>query len=56
MDDKTRDPDTGAEGGDSKDKDLPPAAPNPDADRPLGDSDQHSEVPTPPAERIPDRP
>lgn len=54
MDDKSRE--TGAEGGESDEKDTPPAAPNPDADSPLGDSDQHSKVPTPPAEKIRDTP
>ena len=38
----------GAEGGDSENVDKPPAAPSKDDDTPLGDTDQHSEVPTPP--------
>lgn len=54
MDDKTRT--EGAEGGETRDKDLPPAAPNPDRKRPMGDSDQHSKVPTPPAEEVVDTP
>jgi hypothetical protein len=37
----------GAEGGDSENADTPPAAPA-DDDTPLGDTDQHSEVPPPP--------
>jgi hypothetical protein len=37
----------GAEGGDSEDAERPPAAPAED-DTPLGDTDQHSEVPPPP--------
>lgn len=45
--DKDRD-DTGAEGSD--DKDTLPAAPSKDDDTPLGDTDQHSEVPSPPAQ------
>ena len=44
----------GAEGGDNPQKDTLPAAPSPEEDdSPLGDSDQHSEVPTPPAEDVP---
>jgi len=39
---------TGAEGGD--DADTLPAAPAQDDDTPLGDTDQHSEVPSPPAQ------
>ena len=39
----------GAEGGDTPAKDRLPAAPDTDADdTPLGDTDQHSEVPPPP--------
>jgi hypothetical protein len=37
----------GAEGGDSENADTLPAAPA-DDDTPLGDTDQHSEVPPPP--------
>ena len=37
----------GAEGGESRDAERPPAAPAED-DTPLGDTDQHSEVPPPP--------
>ncbi len=40
----------GAEGGDSETKDKLPAAPSGDDDTPLGDTDQHSEVPSPPAQ------
>ncbi|MBA3327287.1 MAG: hypothetical protein H0T43_03185 [Solirubrobacterales bacterium] len=39
---------TGSEGQGSKD-DLP-AAPSEDDDTPLGDTDQHSEAPSPPAQ------
>jgi hypothetical protein len=38
----------GAEGGDNENADTPPAAPSGDDDTPLGDTDQHSEVPPPP--------
>jgi hypothetical protein len=39
----------GAEGGDhSKDADALPGAPTKGDDTPLGDTDQHSEVPPPP--------
>ena len=38
----------GAEGDD--DADTLPAAPNEDDDTPLGDTDQHSQVPSPPAQ------
>ena len=38
----------GAEGGESENADTPPAAPSKDDDTPLGDTDQHSEVPPPP--------
>jgi hypothetical protein len=49
--------DTGAEGGDNPQKDTLPAAPSPpEDDSPLGDTDQHSKVPTPPAKDVPDRP
>jgi hypothetical protein len=37
----------GAEGGESEATERPPAAPAED-DTPLGDTDQHSEVPPPP--------
>ena len=40
---------TGAE-GDSDAKDKLPGAPSEDDDTPLGDTDQHSEVPSPPAQ------
>jgi len=38
----------GAEGGDSGNADAPPPVPDSDDDTPLGDTDQHSEVPPPP--------
>jgi hypothetical protein len=38
----------GAEGGEDENADTLPAAPSEDDDTPLGDTDQHSEVPTPP--------
>ena len=42
----------GAEGGESGTKDRLPGAPGaPDDDTPLGDTDQHSQVPTPPMKR-----
>lgn len=48
MDDTKRTDDTGAEGGDNPQKDTLPAAPSPkEDDSPLGDTDQHSKVPTP---------
>jgi hypothetical protein len=51
-DEKTEDVDdsggVGAEGGEDETTDRPPAAPAKDDDTPLGDTDQHSEVPTPP--------
>lgn len=59
MDDTTRTdqkPGVGAEGGDSEEKNIPPAAPNPEGDSALGDSDQHSKVPTPSADEIVDTP
>ena len=43
-------PGTGAEGGDEGSADTPPGAPSQDDDTPLGDTDQHSEVPSPPAQ------
>jgi hypothetical protein len=50
MDDKdTKDrDDVGAEG--EKDKDVLPGAPGKSDDTPLGDTDQHSKVPSPPAQ------
>ena len=42
---------TGAEGGDNESKDTLPGAPNSDDDTPLGDTDQHSEVPPSPTAR-----
>jgi hypothetical protein len=38
----------GAEGGEGESADTLPAAPAEDDDTPLGDTDQHSEVPPPP--------
>ena len=38
----------GAEGGDDETAEKAPAAPSKDDDTPLGDTDQHSEVPPPP--------
>ena len=38
----------GAEGGDDETTGKPPAAPSQEDDTPLGDTDQHSEVPPPP--------
>jgi hypothetical protein len=40
----------GAEGGDDENASSPPPAPSKDDDTPLGDTDQHSEVPSPPAQ------
>ena len=40
----------GAEGGDDENASQLPAAPSEDDDTPLGDTDQHSEVPSPPAQ------
>ena len=40
----------GAEGGDDENADSLPPAPSKDDDTPLGDTDQHSEVPSPPAQ------
>jgi len=49
---KVKDPGgTGAEGGDSDNADTLPAAPSSGDDSPLGDTDQHSQVPTPPMGR-----
>lgn len=57
MDDTQRSDDTGAEGGDNPQKDTLPAAPSPkEDDSPLGDTDQHSKAPTPPAEDLPETP
>jgi len=38
----------GAEGGDNENADSLPPAPSKDDDTPLGDTDQHSQVPPPP--------
>jgi hypothetical protein len=38
----------GAEGGDNENAESLPALPSKDDDTPLGDTDQHSQVPTPP--------
>jgi hypothetical protein len=38
----------GAEGGDRENAESPPPLPSKDDDTPLGDTDQHSQVPTPP--------
>ena len=38
----------GAEGSDSENAETPPPLPSKDDDTPLGDTDQHSEVPPPP--------
>lgn len=46
--DRPSDEGIGAEGGESKEK-LPPV-PDKDDDTPLGDTDQHSKVPSPPAD------
>ena len=48
MTDESKDTDTGSEG--EKDKDTLPAAPSKDDDTPLGDTDQHSTAPSPPAQ------
>jgi hypothetical protein len=40
----------GAEGGDDENASNLPPAPSKDDDTPLGDTDQHSEVPSPPAQ------
>ena len=40
----------GAEGGDDENASTLPPAPSKDDDTPLGDTDQHSEVPSPPAQ------
>ena len=40
----------GAEGGDDENASNLPPAPSEDDDTPLGDTDQHSEVPSPPAQ------
>jgi hypothetical protein len=41
----------GAEGGDNPNADTLPAAPGKGDDTPLGDTDQHSQVPPPPMKR-----
>jgi hypothetical protein len=48
MTDEKSTEDIGAEG--EEDKDTLPAAPSKSDDTPLGDTDQHSEVPSPPAQ------
>jgi hypothetical protein len=40
----------GAEGGDNENAESLPPLPSKDDDTPLGDTDQHSEVPSPPAQ------
>jgi hypothetical protein len=40
----------GAEGGDDEAASNLPGAPSKDDDTPLGDTDQHSQVPSPPAQ------
>ena len=45
---KNTDTDAGSEG--EKDKDTLPAAPSKDDDTPVGDTDQHSNAPSPPAQ------
>ena len=40
----------GAEGGDDENAGNLPPAPSEEDDTPLGDTDQHSEVPSPPAQ------
>ena len=40
----------GAEGGDDENAASSPPAPSKEDDTPLGDPDQHSEVPSPPAQ------
>jgi hypothetical protein len=47
--DETREDQIGSEG--EEDKDTLPAAPSQNDDTPLGDTDQHSKVPSPPAQR-----
>jgi hypothetical protein len=47
-DDKRKDQ-VGSEG--EEDRDTLPAAPSESDDTPLGDTDQHSKVPSPPAQR-----
>jgi hypothetical protein len=47
-DEEKKDEGIGAEG--EEDKDTLPAAPSKSDDTPLGDTDQHSEVPSPPAQ------
>jgi len=48
MTDEKKATDIGSEG--EKDKDTLPAAPSEDDDTPLGDTDQHSTAPSPPAQ------
>jgi hypothetical protein len=48
MTDEKRTDDIGSEG--EKDKDTLPAAPSKSDDTPLGDTDQHSKAPSPPAQ------
>ena len=48
MTDERKDTDTGSEG--EKGTDTLPAAPSKDDDTPLGDTDQHSTAPSPPAQ------
>ena len=48
MTDDKKQQDIGSEGED--DKDTLPAAPSKSDDTPVGDTDQHSEVPSPPAQ------
>jgi hypothetical protein len=45
---RRKDDDVGAEG--DEDKDTLPGAPSESDDTPLGDTDQHSKVPSPPAQ------
>jgi hypothetical protein len=40
--------DVGAEGGEDENANTPPPAPGEGDDTPLGDTDQHSQVPPPP--------
>jgi hypothetical protein len=40
----------GAEGGDNENAESLPPLPSKDDDTPLGDTDQHSQVPSPPAQ------
>jgi hypothetical protein len=45
---RTEDDEIGAEGGDNDNADTLPAVPHKDDKTPLGDTDQHSKVPSPP--------